>query len=510
MLISELRIYLKTNLSAPTVDFKWSDEDNEKFFTYMCEKYECEKYDNNSLQTNEIQLKIKQAFKEYFEPVGYILFKLKDKQIRIKVLPYKVEPKESVNLRPILEILYNHRDLIEYNYKGSENQISVPEELRAKIYNFVSKIDNEEINKKELVRFAVNQFFKLKSSDIVIIKSDQIFIKLFDTKNRRIVPESEQNTAANRFNGINEEELKTFHRDFFSKQEHKDFFLLTAKTFVKIYMLNKKIDNHTYEKNVFAYVQAIVLEQLTNTFDHNDDFFKGFSGYIFRIHFKEVFGHIANFILTEIAATNDYMIEFLKYYSLNIIVFDAKRYRVPQIETEGGLKWNVISMLSIVKIYVKVRTSIEDAKKKINDIHAKLQALHINGMPPQEYQNMLIKEKEVIVEEIVDYEKKLERFLDSSYLVKTEEEKTALQSEIRQIKDMIHVKKEERIKITEKGVQLNIIASFNHLTAEMDTYVRQVHREKKVLDQNEKSYQSIKYSLAKALTSKKVLVDEQK
>lgn len=502
MLLLELRVYLKTHLANPSIDFKWSDEDNSNFFAFLDEKFT-----HHSLQTDENQFKIKQAFKEYFESVGYILFKLKDKQIRIKVFPYKIEPKESINLDAILKILQDNEELIEYDYKGNENQISVSKELKEKLYDFVNSIANEEINRKELVRYAVTHFFELKNSDIVIIKDDQIFIKILDDKNRRIVTEDEKNTIANRYNGINEEDLKAFHRDFFSKQENKDFFYFVAKTFVGIYLVEKKIDNFTYEKNVFAFIQSIVLEQLTNTFNHNDDFFRGFSGYIFRIHFKEVFGHISYFILIEIAASNSYMINFLKYYSLNIIVLDGLKYQVPQLETEGGLKWNVISMLSIVKIYVKIKTSIDIAKKDIADINNEIQALYIADLPPLEYQNIIIKEKEKVSDQIVQCEKKVEKFYDSLDLEKDEEKKALFKKEIQEMKEEMRELRETKNKLTSKMLKTVIITEYNALRNEMDGILRQMQREKKVLEQNEKSYLSIKNALAKALASKKVLIE---
>ncbi|MDO8454027.1 MAG: hypothetical protein Q7S59_05605 [Sulfurimonas sp.] len=58
---SELRFYLKTHLNNPHIDFKWSEEDNDKFFTYISEQL-----GEDFLLNNENLLIIKQAFKEYF------------------------------------------------------------------------------------------------------------------------------------------------------------------------------------------------------------------------------------------------------------------------------------------------------------------------------------------------------------------------------------------------------------------------------------------------------------
>ena len=253
---------------------------------------------------------------EYFEAIGYILFKMREDKILVKVLPYKIEPKDSVNLPAILEILSKNEDLIEYNYNGNENQISIPKKLKDKIYHFIKRINNEEINKKELTRFAVNKFFELRDHDIVIVKDQQIFIKILGDKYKRDITENERGTITSRYNGINEDDLKSLYDDFISKKENKNFFYYAAEIFVQTYMIEKRIDNDTYEKKIFSLIQSIICDKINNLYNNDKDFCTGFSGYIFRIHFEEVFLHIANFILAELAIANQHITYFLKYYSL--------------------------------------------------------------------------------------------------------------------------------------------------------------------------------------------------
>lgn len=501
MLDSELKFYLKTNLEAPKVDFVWSDEDNEKLFAYLNEN--C---DEECLVSTENQQKIKQAFKEYFESVGYILFKMSDGKIRLRVFPYKIEPKDSINLPALIEILKSNDQLIHYDYKGNQNQISIPKKLKLKIYDFIYNIKNEEINRKELARYAVNEYFELKPHDIVVVKDDQIFIKILDKKYRREVKEEEKETIANRYNGIDEKELEALYDEFFEKQENKNFFYYIAKLFVQMYLIEEKIDNLTYEKKNFAYIQQIIVEQMNNTYNHDNDFCTGFSGYIFRIHFHEVFEHIATFILAEIAASNDYMIEFLKYYSSNIIVLEGHKYKVPELETEGGLKWNVISMLSIVKIYMKAKKSIDALKKETNELKRRIQLLYIGQLTPLEFQNKLTKEMDALVQAINADEKKLERYTDSYDLTTDDNRKATLKHEIRQIKEEIQEKREHRAKLKAKTVSKGTLAEYNRLRQELDGMVRHMHREERVLEQNESSYLSIKGALVKALISKKKLI----
>lgn len=505
MLESELRFYLKTHLKNPSLDFELSDDENEKLFEYL--HHVC-KEDKGCFENEENKAKIKQAFKEYFEDIGYILFKLSNEKIRIKVFPYKIEPKDSVNLDALLELIEENEELIEFNYKGKENQASIPLELKNKIFDFVNSIDNEEINKKELIRYAVSEFFELHESDIVIIRSDQIFIKKFEGKHRREVAEHEQNTIANRYNGINESELKSFDEEFFSQEDNKNFFYFVAKTYVEICLLENKIDNFIYEKNVFSDIHAIVTEQLIDTFDHNDDFLKGFSGYIFRIHFKEVFEHIANLLLEQITLSNEYIMDFLKYYSSNIIVLEGKKYKVPELLTEDGLKWNVVSMLSVVKIYIKTKNSAEELKKSIAELNKRVKALYIGRYSPLEYQKMLTKEKERLKERISFDEKKLERLLESLESTKSADRKVSLKHEIHDLKSTIQKNQDERLKLDSKNVQQHVITQYTSLRKELDGMVRQLQRDEKMLEQNEESYLSIRNALAKALTSKKTLIGQ--
>ena len=502
MLDQEIKFYLKAHVGKPSIDFRLSDEENDKLFAYLNEN--CETVDLDDPQN---QLIIKQAFKEYLEPVGYILFKIINNKIRLKVFPYKIEPKDSVNLPSLLEILKNNQDLIEYDYKGNKNQISLPKKLKDKIYNFINKINNEEINKKELARFAVNEFLQLKDHDIVIIRDEHIFVKKLDDKYKRKVAENEKETIANRYNGIKEEDFKVLYDDYFLEEESKNFFYYSAKMFVQTYLIEKKIDNQTYEKKVFALIQSIILEQLKEAFeDEDEDFFLGFSGYVFRKHFEEVFGHIANLILEEIAISNQYMMEFLKYYSLNIIVIDGRKYKVPELETEDGLKWNVISMLSIVKIYIKIKTSVEALKKEKEDINKKIRSLYIGDKSPLEYQNVVNAEKERLTQKINEHGKKLERYLDSLDMIKDTTKKTRLQVEIYNIKDEIKKYREEKKRVTATAVGKTVISEYNNLRKDLDNITRQLHREEKIREQNKAAYVSIKDALSKALVSKKVLV----
>lgn len=503
MLLPKLKTHLKSLIEVPSIDFKWTDEHNTKLFSFLDEHLEEE-----SISDKDTQAKIKQAFKEHFESVGYTLFKFTDTKLNLKVFPYKIEPKDSINLDALIDIIEENENLIEYNYNGKEDLICLQKELTLELSHFVNKITNEEINKKELLKYAIREAFELHKSDIIIIKNNQIFIKLFDNSNIREVSEEEKETIANRYNGLDEDELRSFYNDFFLKEENKNFFYFVAEQFVDIYMLDKKINNIAYEKYAFSFIQSIITEHLMNSFDENDEFFKGFSGYVFRIHFKEVFGHIASLILSEISASNRYMIEFLKYYSLNIVVLNGQKYRVPEIEAPNGLKWNVASMMSIVKIYVKTEISLEDIKDKIEELEDEIFELYINDLTPIEHNNNVTRDIEKISKSIISDSKRLNTLTDTFDSSKNEGEKEVLRVNIQKLRGDIQLQKDEKTKLSSRMASKSHLIKYNNIKREIDSLKRHEKRDEKIISQNKAAYLSIKNSLVKALTSKKVLIEE--
>jgi len=509
MLSLKLKLYLRANLSKPSIDFNWSDEDNNNFLNFLNKN--CDKECLQDIQTNLI---IKQAFKEYFESIGYILFKFKENKINIKVLPYKIEPKDSINLPSILKIMENNENLIEYDYKGNSNNISIPLELKTEIYNFVNSIENEEINKKELVIFAINQFFELNQNDIVIVKKDQIFIKILDNTYNSTVSEHVKRTGDNRYNGIDEEELKPLYDNFFSKQKKKELFLNVAKIVVKIYISDEAIDHITYEKKIFSYIKFVISEQIKNSYNLDNNVYIGLSGYIFRKHFKDVFGHIANLLLTEIVVSNDHIIDFLKYYSKGIIVINGKRYKVPEIESENGVRWNVVSMLSIAKIYIKTKISIKKANDEIEILNKSIKTLYINNLSPLDYHSMLIKKQQKVEVQISDNKERLERLSDALNILKSNnlnilknENEDKKEKEIQNTKEELQRLMDEKREMKHNAVDSNLIVKYKNIRQKIDALAREVQENEKKLTQKEEAYLSIKYALIKALASKKILLE---
>lgn len=412
-----------------------------------------------------------------------------------------------MTIKNVVDIINSNENLITCGYKNKDDLTRISKKLLDKINTSLK--DMVEEKKRETIKKGVRKALGLNRNDIVFFKNGYIFIKLFDMSKIKKITESEKGTIASRYNGLDEKELESFYKNFCSIKESNNFYHDVAKKFVDTYMLDKKVDNETYEKYVFQFIQSLINEHLVSTFDRNDIFFKGFSGYVFRIHFQEVFGYIANFILFEVSKSNKYMIEFLNYYSLDIIVNEGKKYKIPEIKAESGLKWNVVSMMSIVKIYTKAIVSIETLEAKKESLNNKISEFYVGDVSPIEHNAKITKEIENMAQEFFYCSRKQDAYYDTLQITHNENKREELKNDIKAIKSELQVLTNKKKKLTEKLVTQTDLNKYINIQKEIDSINRQQKRDEKILSQNQDAYLSIKNSLIKALISKKQLLKNQ-
>ena len=407
-------------------------------------------------------------------------------------------------LDAFVELIEKNENFVLYDYKGKENQILLKESLVILISDFLDKnLQRSKYDTKELIKAYIRAAFELSDNTVVINKNGNIFIKIIDESVQKKVDEKDKNTVKNRYNGVKEEELKAFYDEFFADEENKDFFYEIAKEFVHKYFIVKKISNDEYEKNVFSYIHTITLEKLVAMYDNEDGFFLGFAGYVFRIHFKEVFAYISELILDEIAISNRYMMDFLNYYSQDILVVKGVKYKIPHIEADNGLRWTVPSMLSIVKIYTKAKNTILTLKKERNEYQKRVQKFYVNGLSPVKNNELLLSEKASIEIETEHTVRSINILNDKLDITKDAEKKALLKEELAREEETLKQLKEKKQETLQKVVKQNGLSEYVALQKELDTLTRKLQREKKILKQNEVAYNSIKSSLVKALISKR-------
>lgn len=400
----------------------------------------------------------------------------------------------------IINILEENENLIEENYNQKENLISIGNTLKTKIF---SSIDGDEKTNKELVRYAVKEAFELEDRDIIVIQKDKIIIKLMDDEETiNTAQDEDAGTIASRYNGINEKDLKSFYDDIFSPDEKECFFDSVAETFVRTQLIGRKLDNKNYEHNVFGLIQTIVTNRLTSLFDSHEEFFKGFSGYIFRIHFKEVFDYISELVLIELSKSNPHIMEFLKYYSLRVVILNGKKYQVPEIIDDNGFKWNVASLMPVIKVYIRASQTYDELEVEIEELNSKISKLYISKVSPVAYNQALNTEVKRLTQSISEDMSKLDRHLG---VLKDKSDDAKVKNEIREIRTNLQNCRQEKERLTLKLLPKKQVTQYTELKRDSDTIVRQIKREELTLQRNEKQFLSIKDALTKALTSKKKL-----
>lgn len=200
---------------------------------------------------------------------------------------------------------------------------------------------------------------------------------------------------------------------------------------------------------------------------------------------------------------NKQIISFLNYYSLDIIVVNGKKYKVPQIKAESGLRWSVVSMMSIVKIYNKVALSIEQINFKRELLQKKLCEFNIGELSPMEHNNMINKNIAKTISEINATIRRENTIRDVLNISKNDDERKKLKEDMKNIKNELQTLADNKKKLSEKLIKQQALIEFNNIKKDEDSLKRQQKRDEKILQQNEEAYLSIKTSLVKALISKK-------
>jgi len=396
------------------------------------------------------------------------------------------------------DLLEENEEHIVENYNNKADQILIDKSLVEKLNAFVSSSFS-----KDDLEECIKYYLELKESDLIFYKKGYMFIKITDDSKRHVVQEADKGTKAERYNGIDENELEEFNKEFFADKENQNFFVEVAQEFVDTYIFEKKINNAEYEKFVFAYINKIVFSKLVKLYDNEDGFFTGFSGYLFRNNFHLVFEYIADIFLKEISLSNHNVIEFLKYYSSGVVVIGGVKYEVPTIQSEEGIPLNIVSITPVAKVYSKTVHAIKKLKNDINIVAPKIKKLYIGNASPVEFSRKLVKSIQGVEVKIVTYTKKLkvhydnlDKITNDKLKLQREKEKSAL---LQEIKDL----NKELENLNAKTLHPSVTKEYSKLQGELDTHSRHLKTQENILSQNKQNYLAIRTSLIKALISKK-------
>ena len=405
----------------------------------------------------------------------------------------------------IERILDENESLIYENFNGKSDQILIDAKLITKIHDLLKKeIPNANLLKEALKKL-LREILGLEPQDLLIIKNGHVFIKLVSELKQEI-PQGRQSTNEVRYNGYDEEELIEFYNEFCHDENITKLIDDVVKKFINRYIIQKGISNDEYEKKAFAYIKELFYEFLQKRFENQDEFLLGFSGYLFRINFENVFMQLAESMLQKIAKGHQKIVKFLEYYSNEVIIQNGEKYKVPNIVSVGGHKWKIVSIVPIVRVYFNTLENISQLKEKIENLKKETAKFGVpsNGGSLLERQRELKLKIQSLTNELNQKLKTIERMhleLTSQNLSPTKR---------REMQKRLTFEKNEADKIQgekqryEKMILSNTeLAKYQKLQRELDALKRELRNKTRLLEQNAPSYEEIKTALVRALIQKK-------
>jgi len=402
VLYQYIKRYLKNTYKNPSTDIVWDTLENMKFFSHIKKRYEMDEF------SREIS-EVKEAFKSYFEPVGKVIFRYKkgEEEIRFKVLPYSIEPKDSKHLENILTIVKTNKKYIEYPYHGREDQIAIWGKIGRDINKELNDTD-ESVNIKELAKYAIRKALHLSQRDIIVQLKRKYIIKLFDkavhesstNEHNEQIEQNEIKEAkdkANRFNGYTSEQLQETYKELFSKKGVAiDEFLQSVMDYCFNEDLNfRYISNQHYEKNALKVIHASIARELSDYLSYEKDYIIGFTGYVMRKHFYRIHELMATNLLERIYEKDTNANQFLLYYNGKTILKDNKKYIIPSLETKDGKQWNNSSLIGICNVWMNTKKKKQECEEKLDKVDKKLSELKVklsHIQPEKERQEKILAE----------------------------------------------------------------------------------------------------------------------
>jgi len=373
MIYQYIKRYLKDTIDEPDIDFNWSALDNINFFSHIDKRYTLEEFAKNISE-------IKQAFKDFFEPIGKVVFRYKEERVlKFKIFPYVVDPKDSKHLSNIIKVIQNNRKYIQYPYLGQTDQIAIYGKIRRNINIEVFDTD-ESINIKELIKYAIAKALDLGKKDIVILLKKKYIIKIFKKNtvlNSEVNAPVKREGVSNRFNGYSLKEIEETYEEIFLKDDNViGLFLMDVLNSVFIEDLNfRLITNEFYEKKSLSIIHAEIAKELSHYVSLEEDYILGITGYIMRENFHYIHDLLARELIECIYEKNLNANNFLLYYNGNIVLINNKKHKIPTLETEDGKQWNNASLIGICNLWMNTKKKKEEYEDKLLETNEKIQQL---------------------------------------------------------------------------------------------------------------------------------------
>lgn len=344
MIYLETRKFLQSTLGQlPDKDATLEENEIKHFFHSLRKKFESDYIEDNADE-------IIRAFENTFLHAGKVHLHLKVfEDIRFCILEYDTKPQQSKQVKELVDVILENKELIEYPYNKRNDQVMIPKELNHHLRFVISQSD-ERVNPKELLKHVLKKALNLENNDLVLFKKENIIIKTF-SKVPSLNPHAEEPKPANklerRFNGVDKEQLKNYCDELFSEKDFNFFLDSIVKATTKNGLNFKEVNYHYYEKYALRILIDTIKVELSAIIDDNEFFLDAFARYILREHFMHIHEIMAESIIELLILGDENVKNFLQSYSGSIQVVGSQKYILPEIIDSRGNRWNVSTITSI-------------------------------------------------------------------------------------------------------------------------------------------------------------------
>lgn len=246
------------------------------------------------------------------------------------------------------------------NFSPLPYLVSIPEKTRRPIFENFLTVENNLDNARQTIRRQTELIFDLDVKDILFFIRGRITIRHYTP------PQKFPDGVDKRFGGESVEDMEAMYNAYFPEGawEHVEPFLgevLEEKLNFGV------IDNQTFTRTfipVFRSMIEILLLEIIQIEDRAK--IEGFTGYVLRQLFHDIFIYTAKNLLQFIENRDKNAEAFIKYFSDEVII-DANGGKIQKyavVDTKQQ-KWNYSAILSIMMQYKQVKQKILTQKETI-------------------------------------------------------------------------------------------------------------------------------------------------
>jgi hypothetical protein len=276
------------------------------------------------------------------------------------------------------------------DFSPIEYIVSIPEHIRKPILDNFLSLDNNINNARQIIRAQIDRIFELDPKDIIFFLRGKITIRHYTVPNK--LPEG----VDKRFGGESVEVMEAMYNLYFPNGAWEHIESIMDEVLEE--KLNfSMIDNFTFTRTfipVFKSMIEIVLLEILKPEDRPK--LEGFTGYVLRQQFHDIFVYTAKNLLLYVENRNKNAETFIKYF-VDEVIIDPNGNKIQKyaIVDSKQQRWNFSAILSIMMQYKQVKQKIATQQETILEAQSDLELC-------QNELNVEKKNKEVVLDKLAE------------------------------------------------------------------------------------------------------------